>query len=104
MAVAITITDRIPLGHTDYLYLGSVALDNSYPTGGEALDFTAAVGIPGPSKPKYVLPGFPSAGVAFPKWDQANQKLLMVSAVAGTEVANATDLSASVVPLFIVGP
>lgn len=93
MAAVATVDYDIPIGQTEHLYVGSIALDNSYPTGGEVLDL--------PANTRLVhLDAQPTAGYTFEfvpgtqalkvyRGDNAN-----ASPAPGVEVANAVDLSA----------
>lgn len=101
-ASAVAISDRISLGHTDYLYIGVFTPSTSYPTGGEPIDLTAASGIPGPSKIKRFIPQRAPGG-AFPSFIDSSQKLRLDSTGTGTEVANTTDKSAELVPFIAIG-
>lgn len=93
MAATVAITKTIDIGSTEKLYYGTIALDVSYPTGGEAIDVTA-------NERFDVLIAQPTSGYAF-QWDAANQKLLAYradyDAVADgplVQVPDTTDLSA----------
>lgn len=74
-----------------------VALDSTYPSGGEAVDVTGDVG--------YFFATFdgPSVGGYVPKWDRASQKIKLFygdnnNAADGPLIENATtDLSAEIV-------
>lgn len=103
MGLAITITERVSIGGTDYLYFGEATFDNSYPTGGEPLDLTTATNIKGPANPRHVY-AFPGAAGGIPSWDKANAKIRLNSTGTGTEVANAFDASTYVIPFIAVGP
>lgn len=95
----ITITDQWDAGGNRTEYLGTIALDSSYPTGGEALDasgnerFAWLNAVSGGTTA--------SGGGRLYAWDAPNQKLVVYvgdnDAVADgpfAEVANAVDLSA----------
>lgn len=89
MAATLTETDRIPIGSSKVLCLGTVTLDNSYPTGGEAIDAAGDLG--------YDVMIFESSTVVL-QWDKANQKVVAFWGNAGTasllpEVTATTDLS-----------
>lgn len=100
---AVTVNRSIELGGTDKLYVGTIAFDSSYPTGGEALDATANEQL------DYVFCTH-QGGYSF-AWDAANQKLLAYYCDydAGADgpliqVPNTTDLSAlTAVPFIGVG-
>lgn len=82
MAATLVEERRIDLAESMCLCFGTVTLDNSYPTGGEAIDAAGDLG--------YVKMFFEGSTRAL-QWDKANQKIL---AYAGTsEVTAATDLS-----------
>lgn len=65
-----------------------LALDNSYPTGGESVTL-AAIGLTRVVAVKSLGGG----GLAY-QYDNANQKLLAYLGTTGAEVSNAGDLSA----------
>lgn len=90
MAATLTVREQIPIGSSKVLELGTVTLDNSYPTGGEAIDATGDLG--------YDTMIFESGTVVL-NWDKANQKVIAYWGNAGTasvlpEVTATTDLSA----------
>jgi hypothetical protein len=90
MAATLTEVERIPLTGSKVLCLGTVQFDNSYPTGGEAIDATGDLG--------YDIMVF-EGGTVTASWDKANQKVLAYWGNAGTaslhpEVTATTDLSA----------
>ena len=97
MAATLTVHERIQLGGNKALIIGAVALDNSYPTGGEAIDSSSDEAF------QYLLSagGGTTAkglGLVF-QWDEANQKLVVcwngdATPAALPEVTNTTDLSA----------
>lgn len=109
MAAVVTIEQTIELGGTEKLYFGTIALDNSYPTGGEAIDasgnerFDFLIASPGPA----AASGF---GYQF-CFDAPNQKLLAAynDYDAGADgphiqVPNTTDLSAiTAIPFMAKG-
>jgi hypothetical protein len=92
----VTALEDIELGGTERIYLLTIAMDSSYPSGGEALDLAGNRTIKFLSCP-------PKGGYVF-SWDQDNQKLLAYrtkdpGAAGGAdivlqEVSAATDLSA----------
>ena len=93
MAATFTVDKTLSLGGTENLYLGTISLDSSYPTGGEAIDNT------GNERYDYVLCQ-PKSGYVF-QWDAANQKLLAYYADNNNasdgpliQVPDTTDLSA----------
>lgn len=96
MAAVVTIEKEIPIGASERLYLGVIALDNSYPTGGEAIDVAGNTSF-------RKLFAQPTAGYVF-EWDEDGQKLKAFrqrdpGAIGGAdvplpEVTNLADLSA----------
>lgn len=93
MAITVTVTNTEPLGNST-VYFGTIALDNSYPTGGEAVDLGSNERID-----RLEVTGGKS-GYQF-SWDSANQKLIVyqgdntnAAAAPAVQVPNATDLSA----------
>jgi hypothetical protein len=92
MAATLTEEGRAQLpGSTRAIAWGTVLLDNSYPTGGEAIDATGDLG--------YDKVMFEAGGSCVLQWDKANQKVLAFwtgSTVntALVQVPNTTDLSA----------
>lgn len=84
---------------------GTIALDDSYPTGGEAIT-PADLGL----AQVFALIAFPTAGYV-PEWDGTNKKLKMYwadydAAADGAlvEVANTTNLSAlAAIPFIALG-
>lgn len=112
MAAAVTITEKVSLGGTDNLYLGTIAMDSSYPTGGEVLDATTATPLPGPTKFKFLTVAQSGGYVA--EFIPSSQKLKFYRqknpADAGgadiplPEVANAVDLSGlTAIPFMAIG-
>ncbi len=92
MALTIVVQQDLSIGGTKHLYWGTVAMDSSYPTGGEALDVAANTRFE-------VLMAQPTSGYVF-QWDTANQLLKAYyadnnNAADGPliEVPAATDLS-----------
>jgi hypothetical protein len=90
MAATLTEEGRISLGGSRALAWGTVLMDNSYPTGGEAIDATGDLG--------YDAMVFESSTVVL-QWDKANQKVVAYWGNAGSasvlpEVTATTDLSA----------
>lgn len=88
----ITASETIELGGTFALIVGTIALDSSYPTGGESLDLASN------DRVDYLFAS-PKSGYSF-DWDAANQKLVAryadYDAVADgplIEVPNTTNLS-----------
>lgn len=100
--MAITI-GKVNLGNRNHV-VGSrrqvavdVTLDNSYPTGGYTLT-TSTLGVDGVTD--FVQAGATTTG-HLPVYNYSTSKLMMFS--GGTEVANATDLSAVVLRLVAQG-
>lgn len=94
MAATATVVKKFSLGGTANLYVGTIAFDSSYPTGGEAIDISS-----GNETLEFVHAQI-EGGYAF-SWDKANQKLIAwygdynnASDGVLIEVPNATDLSA----------
>src|SRR4051794_20695638 len=84
MAVTVTIQKDIPLGQTEHLYVGTIAFDSSYPTGGEVVDVSGNESFD-------VLIAGSKNGYVF-SWDAANQKLLAYvskdpAAAGGADIA-----------------
>lgn len=93
MALTIAVNKTYELGDTDKLYVGTIAFDDSYPTGGEAFDITGNESIDS------MMLGHKS-GYTF-SYDAANAKVIAyyVDNDAGADSAqiqipNTTDLSA----------
>jgi hypothetical protein len=82
-----------------------VTFDASYPTGGEAADFTSLA--PFSAVDCVLVHGSDSANGYVPQWDAANSKLMMYEAGADAaaldEVADMTDLSAETVLVEVIG-
>jgi hypothetical protein len=88
MAAAVKVIKTFPLGNTSALVLGTVALDSSYPTGGEAITIPDA---------EYVLDlDFSATAANDFIWDGSGSapKIIANVSATGVEVANTTDLSA----------
>lgn len=81
----------------------TVTLDSSYPTGGEAVDFTANGEF---SNVLAVLPVAGSGGI-IPVWDATNSKLLAFyqDGAAGelVQATNTDDLSAESIDCLVIG-
>jgi hypothetical protein len=89
MAATLAEQGRISIGEGRALCFGTVTLDSSYPTGGEAIDATGDAG--------YDVVLFESSTVVL-QWDKANQKVVAFWGNAGSasvlpEVTATTDLS-----------
>lgn len=106
MAATVTVENKVSLGGTVTLYSGTIAMDASYPSGGELIDSTG-------NERFDTLIASSTSGYVF-SWDAANQKLLAYvskdpGAVGGADivlqqVANTTDLSAvTSIPFIAVG-
>lgn len=81
-----------------YASIIKVTFDSSYPTGGEAVDFTnygfsSVVGA-------VCLPG---ALTYYGVYDVANSKFVVYARATDSEVSNATDLSALSLWFFVLG-
>jgi hypothetical protein len=90
MAATLVETSRIPIGQGQALCTGTVTMDSSYATGGEAIDAAGDLG--------YDTVIFEPSTVVL-NWDKANQKVVAYWGNAGTasvlpEVTSTTDLSA----------
>lgn len=94
MAVTLTEEKVIPLAQSEAVVFGTVQFDNSYATGGEAVD------APGDAGYHHLSIGSQSGYV--PSWDRVNQKILVYQQSAATsaltQVPNTTDLSAVTFP------
>lgn len=107
MAATLVEEVSIPIGQGFSLCWGTVTFDNSYPTGGEAIDATGDIGY------KRFCPAGASDGYV-PIWDKTNQKLKLFRqkdpAAAGgadialPEVANTADMSAVSVDFVAIRP
>ena len=103
MAAVATVQDSWQTGGNYTEYIGTIALDASYPTGGEAVDV-------GSNERIEHLAAVSTAGYVF-SWDKANQKLVAWysdnnNAADGPliEVPNTTDLSAlTAIPFRALG-
>jgi hypothetical protein len=103
MAATATTSKSVKLASGFVLYTGTIALDSSYPTGGEAIDL-------GLNERVDFLVTSPSGGYVG-LWDATNQKLLMyygdnnnASDGALIQVPDTTDLSAlTAIPFFAIG-
>jgi hypothetical protein len=99
MAVAFSIQHSYVTGDRLQVIV-DVTGDTSYPTGGSPCDFTAAPFAY--NDVQLVEPDLPLAGTRVYKYDYANKKLKAFSAF-GTEVTNATNVSANVVRVVVTG-
>jgi hypothetical protein len=103
MAATATAHNTYDIGGTAKMYVGTIAFDASYPTGGEAIDL-------GSNERLDIVLCPNNTGYQF-SWDAANQKLLVyvgdndnAADAPGAQVANTTDLSAlTAVPFLAVG-
>lgn len=98
---AVDFKQKIKIGNTRALYIGTVTPSASYATGGETLDLTAATGFAGPSKPDSVLIGTQGGNTG--ELASTGTKVLLRSG-GTTEVASTTDLSALKFDLWVIGP
>lgn len=98
-----TLTEEkvIDIGQSEVLVTGSIALDSSYPTGGEAFDAPGDLGY-------HDLWITGTAAGYLATWDKTNQKLIAYQQSAATsaltQVPNATDLSAVAVRFCALRP
>jgi hypothetical protein len=102
MAAVATVTKKYGIGGTATLYVGTIAFDATYPSGGEAIDL-------GGNETVEIMLCAPSGGYVY-LWDKANQKLLVYygdnnNAADGPLIENATaDISAlTAVPFLAIG-
>ena len=103
MAAVATVTKKYGIGGTATLYVGTIAFDSSYPTGGEAIDLS------GNERVEYIQCNA-QGGYVF-VFEQNDQKLLAYygdnnNAADGPliEVPNTTDLSSlTAIPFIAVG-
>lgn len=100
MAASATLIKSKKLESGFTLYVGTIALDSSYPTGGEAIDLALNERID-------VLICENHTGYMF-KWDASTQQLLVyrgdntnAAAAPGVQVSNTVDLSALTAVNFI---
>ncbi len=98
-AATVKINQKVKIGGTKALYLGVINGNASYATGGDTVDFTTALGYPGPSKIDFVEIGM-TAGFT---GEISGGKLIQYVA-AGTEVTSTTDTSARAMPFLLIGP
>ena len=106
MAATLTVNERVQIAGNKTLVFGDVALDNSYPTGGEAIDSSTDENF------QYLLSaggGTTATGLGLIfRWDATNQKLVVfwngdATPAALPEVTNTTDLSArTAVPVIFL--
>ena len=91
-------------GNVKQFGIYQVILDSSYPTGGEAVDFTALA--PYSAVDAVLLVGVDAGGYVI-EYDESAGKLVAYEAGADAaaldEVANATDLSAVTVNVLVIG-
>lgn len=96
MSAALVEEKVISIGESEALVFGTLTLDSSYPTGGEAID------APGDAGFHHLLVAPAGGYVGY--WDKANQKIIAYQQSAATsaltQVPNATDLSAVVFPFI----
>lgn len=109
MAAVATILKDIPIGATEHLYIGTIALDSSYPTGGESIDPAANTRF---EHLNAKGGGTAASGLGYGfEWNKAAQKLVVTygdnnNAADGPaiEVPNTTDLSAmTAIPFIALG-
>lgn len=101
MAATGTVRKNLPIGHTERLIIGSIALDNSYPTGGYALSLTGVRRI----EALWPCGGSGAANGYDYEWDAAAQKAKAYRTDQiddpQEEVPAATDLSAVTALQFV---
>jgi hypothetical protein len=103
MAAVATVTERYGIGGTATLYVGTVAFDSSYPTGGEAIDLAGNESVD-------IMLCSHEDGYSF-LWDRANQKLLVyyvdnnaAGDSAQIQVPDTTDISSiTACPFIAIG-
>lgn len=116
--MAITVTEIFNTGHDNrslggagsvHMGVYSVAMDDSYPTGGEALDFTSSSVASPVFSAQYIATAFPASGFV-PEYDLDNSKLKAFYADydgsadgALIECANATDLDGVTFIVLVIG-
>lgn len=97
MALTHVITKNTVYGDQRVVF-DTVTFDSSYPTGGEAVVATDF----GLTSLFTIIP-LSDNGTNVIAFDKTNSKLLAYVRTTGVEVANATDLSASVTHLMVIG-
>ena len=101
MAAVLTETRAIPIGQSQALCFGQIALDNSFLAAGEFVDAIGDIGYS-----DLWITGASSGYLG--SWDAVNQKLLMFRQTAATgalvAVPDTTDLSAVVVRYGAIRP
>jgi hypothetical protein len=102
MAASVLIEKDISIGATEHLYVVAITLDNSYPTGGYALDPAANQRLE-----RLLVPN--AGGYTF-EWIPASQKLKIyrgdnanASPAPGVEVSAAVDLSVTPGVVYGIG-
>jgi hypothetical protein len=102
MAATTAVTQQGVIGDLRYGVV-EVTLDSSYPAGGEAVDFVAALGWN--SLTAVLSLQSSSANGYVPQWDGAEIWMYEAGADAAAldEVAATTDLSAETITCFVVG-
>lgn len=107
--MAVTITklfntyEKVPTPITgSHLVKATVAFDNSYPTGGEAVDLQDNLGLPASgatiTSKKATITAGTAAGFASAEYDTSTEKCLLYQA-DGTQATNASDASSVVVEI-----
>lgn len=97
MAVSTSLT-AASLGDQKAFY-GTFTFDDSYPTGGEAIT-AATFGL---TFLNFLVVQDKGSSAVLVAWDQTNSKLKAYVRTTGVEVANAVDLSATVVGVLAIG-
>lgn len=100
MAAVATVNATLSVGDTETLYIGTIALDSSYPTGGEVIDISGNENIVSliANAPGYVCHFVPSSQKLVLYWDNTPA----AAAVLG-QVADTTNLSSVVVNFWAIG-
>ncbi len=91
MALTVTVNKRTVYGDQRVIY-ATVAFDNSYPTGGEAVDVSMFGGQLTELTDAILLNSHNLAASRIVVWDRPNKKLKLFTALS-TEAANASDQS-----------
>lgn len=101
--MAVTITSVELLGSRGDLRESTVrvAMDNSYPTGGESVPLQANFGLSRVIR-RHAIMVKAATGAATADYDPTTEKVLCYT-TAGAESANAADLSAAVIQVTCVG-
>lgn len=101
MAISISNEDRTVMGDRVVIF-ATVTLDNSYPTGGEAIANTDFSGLNQIDFLQLSNPSIDDEAITSCYWDRANSKIIVVDA-AGAQEGNATDLSSTTIDVMVIG-